>query len=95
MPHEKKIEFLRVKMPPQELEEVLKRFQESDDFSQFFESSQTNNSAPALQPQTTIMPLQQTVKPIHESIWKFGWLGIVGAGILGAIGSAMFMVNYN
>ena len=39
MPYEKKIEFLKSKLSPQEIEEVLKRAGESPEFSKFFEPS--------------------------------------------------------
>ncbi|CAG9313055.1 unnamed protein product [Blepharisma stoltei] len=78
MPLDKKIEFLKTKLTPEELDKVLKKFNEGEEFTKYFEPTQDLG--------TPLDPPQQIAT---KSNW--GWVRTLGAGIIGAIGSAMIL----
>ena len=80
-----KVDFLRGKMSPADLEEVLKRTggAQSDDLTQFFEM-ETKPAAPVPAPVTKTDPAPKSS--------GYGVYGLVGAGLLGALTSALFFV---
>lgn len=78
-----KIEFLRGKLSPADLEEALKRTSSSkkeDDLSQFFEMETAG--------QQPVAPVPRQEVPSKAG--GFGIYGLVGAGLLGALTSALF-----
>ena len=87
MPMEKKVEFLRSKLTPAELEETLKRYNpDTDDLNQFFEP---NHEDKQQNYNTTQM------NSTDNRGWKLSTLGIVGAVLVGAAASSLFLViNY-
>ena len=81
MPMEKKIEFLRSKLTPKELEEALKRLNpENDDLNQFFEPNEEKPS-----------PQQNTSSENRQ--WKFSTVGLLGAVLVGATATSLFLVG--
>jgi len=77
-----KVEFLRGKLSPADLEEALKRTssKKEDDLAQFFEMDTAGQPAAA--------PVQKQEVPSKAG--GFGIYGLVGAGLLGALTSALF-----
>lgn len=81
MPMEKKIEFLRSKLTPKELEETLKRLNpETDELNQFFEPNEEKPS-----------PQQNTSSENRQ--WKFSTVGLLGAVLVGATATSLFLVG--
>ncbi len=79
---EKKIEFLRSKLSPKELEETLKRLNpETDELNQFFEP---NDEKPNVVQQNTSSESKQ---------WKFSTVGLLGAVLVGATATSLFLVG--
>lgn len=76
-----KVEFLRGKLSPADLEEALKRTssKKEDELAQFFEMDS---------PVPAAVPVQRQEVPSKAG--GFGIYGLVGAGLLGALTSALF-----
>ena len=84
MPMEKKVEFLRSKLTPRELEETLKRLNpETDDLNQFFEPNSEEKQSTYNTPQ----------RSSADRNWKFSTVGLVGAVLVGATASSLFLVR--
>ena len=82
-----KVEFLRGKLSPADLEEALKRSnpKSEDDLAQFFEMENPQSSRPAARPDAVSFRPEPAAKPSG-----FGIYGLIGAGLLGALTSALF-----
>lgn len=83
-----KIDFLRTKISPEDLEEVVKRYN-----SEPKDAAQPTQD-PALQPVTNALVPAAPAPLASESSWKsYAAIGAVGAAILGAAGTTLYMVN--
>mmetsp|Transcript_32541 Transcript_32541/g.56274 ORF Transcript_32541/g.56274 Transcript_32541/m.56274 type:complete len:410 (+) Transcript_32541:1602-2831(+) len=85
---QQKIDFLKSKISPEDLEEVLKRHAAE-------EKAKDSNPSPTAQPTQQAQPLTSVMvpaAPANDNSWKsYAAIGAVGAAILGVAGTTLYM----